>query len=170
MSYTTLAGLVLITVFGPGTDATRLKWGGCLRHVWFISTVTSTRKALRSRDICHDTSGGCWHQIARCQPWHRALPRAICREICRVQYLRVDDERPLFWTGRRVARHGPARPLSRRRLCGISIKILRRVRHSCCIVASTSTQSTRYLLDGVAVSVPHRSTEPGRPRHRREMN
>ena len=29
--------------------------------------------------------------------------------------------------------------------------------------------STRRLLDGVAVSVPHRSTEPARPRHRREM-
>ena len=25
------------------------------------------------------------------------------------------------------------------------------------------------LLDGVAVSIPHRSTEPARPRHRREM-
>ena len=37
------------------------------------------------------------------------------------------------------------------------------------IVASSSTPSTRRLLDGVAVPVPHRSTEPGRPRHRREM-
>ena len=35
--------------------------------------------------------------------------------------------------------------------------------------ASTSTPSTRRLLDGVAVSIPRRSTEPGRPRHRREM-
>ena len=26
--------------------------------------------------------------------------------------------------------------------------------------------STRHLLDGVAMPVPHRSTEPGRPRHR----
>ena len=34
---------------------------------------------------------------------------------------------------------------------------------------SSSTPSTRRLLDGVAVPVPHRSTEPGRPRHRREM-
>ena len=32
-----------------------------------------------------------------------------------------------------------------------------------------STPSTRRLLDGVAMSVPHRSTEPARPRHRREM-
>ena len=36
------------------------------------------------------------------------------------------------------------------------------------IVASSSTPSTRCLLDGVAMPVPHRSTEPGRPRHRRE--
>ena len=27
----------------------------------------------------------------------------------------------------------------------------------------------RVLLDGVAMPVPHRSTGPGRPRHRREM-
>ena len=27
----------------------------------------------------------------------------------------------------------------------------------------------RNLLDGVAIPVPHRSTEPGRPCHRREM-
>jgi hypothetical protein len=47
----------------------------------------------------------------------------------------------------------------------VGIKILRRVR----IVASTSTPSTRCLLDGVALPVPHRSTEPARLRHRREM-
>jgi len=41
------------------------------------------------------------------------------------------------------------------------IKILRRV--------TSSTPSTRRLLDGVAMPVPRRSTEPGRPRHRREM-
>ena len=36
------------------------------------------------------------------------------------------------------------------------------------IAASTSTPSTRHLLDGVAMSVPHRSTEPGgRPCTRR---
>ena len=35
--------------------------------------------------------------------------------------------------------------------------------------SSTSTPSTRRLLDGVAMSVPHRSTEPARPRHRRDM-
>ena len=34
---------------------------------------------------------------------------------------------------------------------------------------SSSTPSTRRLLDGVAMPVPRRSTEPGRPRHRREM-
>ena len=39
---------------------------------------------------------------------------------------------------------------------------------SCCIIASSSTPSTRRLLDGVAMPVPRRSTEPGRPRHRRE--
>ena len=37
------------------------------------------------------------------------------------------------------------------------------------IAASTSTPSTRHLFDGVAMSVPHRLTEPARPRHRREM-
>ena len=37
------------------------------------------------------------------------------------------------------------------------------------IVALSFTPSTRRLLDGVAMSVPHRSTEPARPRHRREM-
>ena len=36
-------------------------------------------------------------------------------------------------------------------------------------VPLSSTPSTRCLLDGVAMPVPHRSTEPGRPRHRREM-
>ena len=35
--------------------------------------------------------------------------------------------------------------------------------------ASSSTPSTRRLLDGVALPVPRRSTEPGRPRHRRKM-
>ena len=40
----------------------------------------------------------------------------------------------------------------------VEIKILRRV-----------TPSTRRLLDGVAMPVPRRSTEPGRTRHCREM-
>ena len=35
---------------------------------------------------------------------------------------------------------------------------------SCGIVASSFTPSTRRLLDGVAMPVPRRSTEPGRPR------
>ena len=34
---------------------------------------------------------------------------------------------------------------------------------------TASTPSTRRLLDGVAVPLPHRSMEPARPRHRREM-
>ena len=38
---------------------------------------------------------------------------------------------------------------------------------SCSIFASSSTPSTRRLLDSVVMLVPHRSTEPGRPRHRR---
>ena len=42
-------------------------------------------------------------------------------------------------------------------LACVEIKILRRV------------PSTRRLLDSVVVLVPHRSTEPARPRHRREM-
>ena len=55
--------------------------------------------------------------------------------------------------------------LSRMHLCGN--QILRRVR-----AASSrrrSTPSTRHLLDGVAMTVPHHSTEPTRLRHRREM-
>ena len=48
-------------------------------------------------------------------------------------------------------------------LCGNSL----RVRAD--FFASTSTSSTRRLLDSVAVPVPHRSREPARPRHRREM-
>jgi hypothetical protein len=35
--------------------------------------------------------------------------------------------------------------------------------------ASSSTPSTRHLLDGVTMPIPRRSTKPGRPRHRREM-
>ena len=37
-------------------------------------------------------------------------------------------------------------------------------------VNQMSTPSTRHRLDGVAMSVPHRSTEPARPRYRREMS
>ena len=44
----------------------------------------------------------------------------------------------------------------------VEIKILRRV-------LSSSTPSTRRLLDGVAMSFHRRSTEPGRPRHRQEI-
>jgi len=40
---------------------------------------------------------------------------------------------------------------------------------SCWIAVSSSTPSTRRLLDGVAMPVPRRSTEPGRPRLRRDM-
>ena len=40
---------------------------------------------------------------------------------------------------------------------------------NCTARSSSSTPSTRRLLDGVAMPVPRRSTEPGRPRHRREM-
>ena len=36
-------------------------------------------------------------------------------------------------------------------------------------LASSSTPSKRRLLDGVAMPVSRRSTEPARPRHRREM-
>ena len=37
-----------------------------------------------------------------------------------------------------------------------------------CVEIKTSRRF-RHLLDGVAIPVPHRSTEPGRPRHRREL-
>jgi hypothetical protein len=36
-------------------------------------------------------------------------------------------------------------------------------------IDSTSMPSTRRLLDGVAMPVPRRSSEPARPRHRSEM-
>ena len=48
----------------------------------------------------------------------------------------------------------------------MEIKILRRVR------AESSLRPPRHrraLLDGVSLRVPHRSTEPGRPRHRRGL-
>ena len=42
--------------------------------------------------------------------------------------------------------------------------------HSCVeIKFYAMAPSTRRLLDGVALPVPHRSTEPARPRHHREM-
>ena len=41
--------------------------------------------------------------------------------------------------------------------------------NSHCDECRSSTPSTRCLLDGVVVLVPHRSTELERPRHRREM-
>ena len=46
----------------------------------------------------------------------------------------------------------------------VEIKISRRVRAESALFFSTSTPSTRRLLDSVAVPVPHRSTEAGRPR------
>ena len=52
----------------------------------------------------------------------------------------------------------------------VEIKISRRVRAESALFFSTSTPSTRRLLDGVAIPVPRRSTEPGRPRHRREVH
>ena len=48
----------------------------------------------------------------------------------------------------------------RQRLCG---------NQNFTLCASSSTPSTRRLLDGVAMPVPRRSTKPGRPRRRREM-
>ena len=47
----------------------------------------------------------------------------------------------------------------------VELKILRRVR----LVAPASTPSKRRMLDSVLVLVPHRSTEPARQPHRREM-
>ena len=36
-----------------------------------------------------------------------------------------------------------------------------------CVKSKILPARSRRLLDGVAMPVPHRSTEPGRPRHRR---
>ena len=65
-----------------------------------------------------------------------------------------------------VAHAGEEGPASYVTDC-VEIKILRRVRAE--LSRRLSTPSRRRLLDGVAMPVPHRSTEPGRPRHRREM-
>ena len=42
-------------------------------------------------------------------------------------------------------------------------------RRELCGNQNFTARSTRRLLDGVAMPVPRRSTEPGQPRHRREM-
>ena len=47
--------------------------------------------------------------------------------------------------------------------CCVEIKLSRRV------LNHDLTPSTRRLLDSMVVLVPHHSTEPGRPRHRRKM-
>ena len=52
-------------------------------------------------------------------------------------------------------------------LACVEIKILRRVLNRRVILHAID--STRRLLDSVVVLVPHRSTEPARPRHRRKM-
>ena len=69
---------------------------------------------------------------------------------------------------RRLRTDGPRRHAAGRRE-PVALLPLAAVRRCVEIVASSFTPSTRRLLDGVAMSVPHRSTEPGRPRHRREM-
>ena len=61
-------------------------------------------------------------------------------------------------SSRRGASHGDVLMNRRRRLCRNQNFTAR----SCRIGASTSTPSMRRLLDGVAMPVPHRSTEPGR--------
>ena len=57
-------------------------------------------------------------------------------------------------------------PSTRRLLDGVAMPVPRRSTEP---ERSSSTPSTRRLLDSVAVPVPHRSTEPARQRHRREM-
>ena len=59
---------------------------------------------------------------------------------------------------KKLEQRAAARSRDKKVAACVEIKILRRV-----------TPSTRRLLDGVAMPVPHCSTEPGRPRHRREM-
>jgi hypothetical protein len=61
------------------------------------------------------------------------------------------------WTFHTAPPQDPSRGARKAVAFCVEIKISRR-----CIVASTSTPSTRCLLDGVAVPVPHRSTEPAR--------
>ncbi len=82
-------------------------------HAWFVSIVPSRRTTLRRRDICHDKSRGCWHKIARCQPWHRPVPRAVRWAVRSILNVCLDNIWVILWTGRRVARRGPARPVPR---------------------------------------------------------
>ena len=79
-----------------------------------------------------------------------AVRNALCFLTCDEELPSVEAERAFLAYGR------DGRDV---RVC-VEIKIF---------MASFSTPSTRRLLDGVAMSVPHRSTEPARPRHRREM-
>jgi hypothetical protein len=102
--------------------------------------------------------------VRRCQGRVRetdqtAAPRHR-RGSCHVRATRPSvhaQTRPtVAWTARR--RPAAAYPVVRvRSLCGNQNFTAR------------STPSTRRLLDGVAMPVPRRSIEPGRPRHRREM-
>ena len=66
---------------------------------------------------------------------------------------------PVLRSAEGVVFHGPS-PLVR-----ACVEITFTARSSW-IATSTSTPSTRHLLDGVAVWVSHRSTEPARPRTR----
>jgi hypothetical protein len=62
---------------------------------------------------------------------------------------------------RRVRAESSRRPLRHRRDACVDLHAIDAT------PASTFTPSTRHLLDGVAMPVPRRSTEPGRQRHRR---
>ena len=69
----------------------------------------------------------------------------------------------LSWLGR------AARKRHRHAIILISTQVVNRVEIKFTARLSPSTPSTRRLLDGVAMPVPRRSTEPGQPRHRREV-
>ena len=60
---------------------------------------------------------------------------------------------------RMLARRDEFEPVWKSKFYGVFVLNHRVVLHA----------STRRLLDGVAMPVPRCSTEPGRPRHRREM-
>ena len=67
------------------------------------------------------------------------------------------------WSAGRLWMRAEWSPMTLATTTCVEIKILRRVRLN---HRASSTPSTRRLLDGVAMPVPHRSTEPGRPTRR----
>ena len=119
------------------------------------SRAPAARRAPRAGPCSRTSAGG----TGRRPPGRRRSTGP-----CRPRRARRCPRRPGPSPGRspRRRRAGGRRPS--RSLCGNQNFTARRPESS-----SSSTPSTRRLLDGVAMPVPRRSTKPGRPRRRREM-